>query len=102
MACRGDTSVSDGQIRHLHDSDITPAHRSDCCVRAVSQYDAASVEELYRTSYFKVIDNNALMNMDEYFSSTDIEELKNVSNMLISGIYQADLIEKYPELKNSL
>ena len=60
-----------------------------------------TTEQIYRTEYFKVIDS-AITNMDDYFTSTDLEEQGRLASMLLSGEYHQDLVDKYPELSHNL
>ena len=60
-----------------------------------------SVEEKYRSEYYKVVDS-ACVNMVAYFTSTDIAEQNRLSSMLLDGEYHQDLVFKYPELSNAL
>ncbi|XP_077868257.1 zinc finger MYM-type protein 1-like [Saccoglossus kowalevskii] len=75
--------------------------------RIPSRYDTGggesdlSIEGLYRSEYYKVLDS-ASVNMINYFTSTDIEEQQRLASMLLEGEYHQDLVNKYPELSDSL
>ena len=65
------------------------------------EYTPSSAEEVYRVEYFKVIDS-ALENLKEYFTSTDLLAYSDLTDMLLSGLFNPEMVKKYPELLDSL
>ena len=61
-----------------------------------------SIEELYRTQYFQVIDT-AISSLDQYFTSTDIEEYKSYCDIILEGSKPPkDFFSKHIEFSESL
>ncbi|XP_068239780.1 zinc finger MYM-type protein 1-like [Palaemon carinicauda] len=58
-------------------------------------------EEFYRVEFFSVIDA-AVLNIKEYFTSTDLTEYQDLSSVLLTGTHKPEIITKYPELNESL
>ena len=57
-------------------------------------------EDHYRVQFFTAIDC-ASASLLEYFTSSDLQEYKTVSNMLFTSDVNTDAIQKYPELDES-
>ena len=51
--------------------------------------------------FFKVIDN-AYVNLKEYFGSTDLMQYRDLSETLLTGLFQPVILQQYPELTESL
>ena len=60
-----------------------------------------SAVSYYGAEFYKVIDSVSQY-LNEYFTSSDITEYRDLSDVLLSGSYNADIIKKYPEVSNSL
>ena len=54
-------------------------------------------EEHYRAQYFSAVDSAAIL-LTEYFKSTDIEEYRKLSDILLRGTFCDEIVQKYPEL----
>ncbi|KAJ8027014.1 hypothetical protein HOLleu_32024 [Holothuria leucospilota] len=60
-----------------------------------------TVEEQFRSQYFAAIDS-AIVNLDTYFSTTDIHKYEQIVNMLITGKVNVAVVQSYPELSDGL
>lgn len=67
----------------------------------VATHNFNTVEEYYRPQCFQVLDA-ALANLDAYFTSTDLTEYGKLTDMLVTGVYNAVVSERYPELTADL
>lgn len=65
------------------------------------QHTIVTLEEYYRPQYFQLLDA-ALANLDAYFTSTDLTEYGKLTDMLVTGVYNAVVSERYPELTADL
>ena len=70
---------------------------NDCS--ASSQHVPVSEEDHYRPDYFKITDS-ALVNLNEYFSSTDLDEYRKLTDSLLTDIVDTEALSKYPELSD--
>ncbi|XP_068225569.1 zinc finger MYM-type protein 1-like [Palaemon carinicauda] len=96
------------QKLHLCDLDAIPLPRKkkipkrlDQGLGFASNYCHDSAEEFYRVEFFSVIDA-AVLNIKEYFTSTDLTEYQDLSSVLLTGTHKPEIITKYPELNESL
>ncbi|XP_068235704.1 zinc finger MYM-type protein 1-like [Palaemon carinicauda] len=96
------------QKLHLCDLDAIPLPRKkkipkrlDQGLGFASNYCHDSAEEFYRVEFFSVIDA-AVLNIKEYFTSTDLTEYQDLSSILLTGTHKPEIITKYPELNESL
>ncbi|XP_068213662.1 zinc finger MYM-type protein 1-like [Palaemon carinicauda] len=96
------------QKLHLCDLDAIPLPRKkkipkrlDQGLGFASNYCHDSAEEFYRVEFFSVIDA-AVLNIREYFTSTDLTEYQDLSSVLLTGTHKPEIITKYPELNESL
>ncbi|XP_068246556.1 zinc finger MYM-type protein 1-like [Palaemon carinicauda] len=96
------------QKLHLCDLDAIPLSRKkkipkrlDQGLGFASNYCHDSAEEFYRVEFFSVIDA-AVLNIKEYFTSTDLTEYQDLSSVLLTGTHKPEIITKYLELNESL
>ena len=94
------------QKLHLCDLDAIPLPRKKKIPKRLDQgfasnYSHDSAEEFYRVEFFSVIDA-AVLNIKEYFTSTDLTEYQDLSSVLLTGTHKPEIITKYPELNESL
>lgn len=60
-----------------------------------------SAEDMYRHEFFRVIDK-AVINIDKYFTSTDLSSYSDLTTMLGNAVYNDVVVQKYPELSQDL
>ena len=65
-----------------------------------AEYQHKSAEEEYRAQLYAAIDV-AMTCVDEYFDFPDITEYQELSKMLVTGVFNKDLVNNYPKLCNS-
>jgi hypothetical protein len=93
------------QIHMCNLGELTVPRQRKISLPTTTSENADQTEEItkvcFRIKYFQLLDS-AMCSFGDYFSSTDIDQYKTLTDSLITGNVTDDVIARYPELTPSL